>query len=112
MMFFSSRIVFSTPPSLVNSYAKLLSLTMALGISTPIRLHVPEDRYAQLSPVPGTPSTAEAVSCEPTAMTGIFAQPISLATSSVNSPITVPGMTISGMMSMGRFSFSKIGADH
>ena len=43
-MFFRRRIVFSTPPSFVNSYWKVLSLMIALGSSTPMRLHVPEDR--------------------------------------------------------------------
>ena len=112
MMFFSSRMVLSTPPSFVNSYLNVLSLMMAPDNSTPIRLHVPEDRYAHLPALAGTPKTAEAVSCDPTAITGILPQPISLATPLVRLATTAPGRMTFGMILIGRPNSSKIGLDH
>ena len=67
-------MVSSTPPSFVKSYSKVLSFMIACVTSTPHRDHVPDERYAQLFSPAGTAATAEAVSCEPTAMTGMGPQ--------------------------------------
>ena len=113
IIFLRRRILPLTPPSLVKGQANVLSFMTAVGDSTPISDQVPLDKYAHLVlPSAGTAATALAVSCEATAITGIGEQPISLATLFVSAPIAVPGLTISGIISRGRFNLRKIADDH
>ena len=61
----------STPPSLVKLAARLASVTTGWSSSTPTSPHVPQETYAASGSVIGTPTTAEAVSWEPTVTTGV-----------------------------------------
>src|SRR5262245_50030569 len=94
MMFFSSRIVPPTPPSLVKLIAAVCSLMSGPGISTPISDQVPELRYAQDEPLAGTAATAAAVSCAAGAMTCTGESPVSAATCVRKGPSAVPGCTM------------------
>ena len=67
---------------------------MASFVSIPIRLQVPLERYANFSSLAGTAATAEPVSWPATAITGIGPNPVSFCTSSVRTPMGVPGLTI------------------
>src|SRR5438128_1646763 len=71
------------------------------GISTPISDQVPELMYAHEAPCAGTAATAEPVSCDAGAMTGIEVSPVSAATPERNGPSTVPGATIEPRMCVG-----------
>src|SRR5688572_5099081 len=94
MMFFRSRIVPHTPPSLVKLQLTVASLTSGPGISTPISDHVPELMYAHPdSPEAGTAATADAVSWVPGATTGAGLSPVSDAIDGRSGPRTVPGCT-------------------
>ena len=72
--FFRKRTVPSTPPSFVNPASSARwSVPTGASSSSPISDQVPEEMKATGSarpPRPGTASTAEAVSWEPTAITG------------------------------------------
>src|SRR5262245_33689622 len=94
MMFFSSRVVPATPPSLVKFAASVPSVTSGCGSSAPISDQVPDLMYAQDSPRAGTAATAEPVSCVAGATTGTGVTPVSVATDVRNGPSTVPGGTI------------------
>src|ERR1051325_167540 len=118
-MFFNSRYVPSTPPSLVKLKASTCGDSCASETSTPISDHVPELRYAQVldsAPLPsncnrgstGTAATAEAVSCEAGAMTAISFKPVRFAMDLRREPTCVPGATTSGKSLPGRPNrFSK-----
>src|SRR5262245_46871217 len=64
------------------------------GSSTPISDQVPELMYAQEDPSAGTEATAEPVSCDAGATTGIGCSPVSVTTAGRSGPSTVPGWTI------------------
>ena len=83
-----NRIRPSTPPSLVKFAARASSVSTGWSSSTPTSPQVPHEMYAASGSVSGTPTTAEAVSCEPTATTGRAAR---------GSPMTVPGSTRSAV---------------
>ena len=101
------RIVPSTPPSLVKLAARLSSVSTGRSSSTPTSDQVPDEMYAAPGSVIGTPTTAEAVSCDPTAITSRPAAHRSLAlTSSRREPIRVPGSTSGGNSERGRPSMS------
>ena len=93
-IFLRNRVVPSMPPSLVKFLSYDTSLMMAFFVSIPIRLHVPDDRYAKFSFAAGTAATALAVSCPATATTGIAPSPVSFCTSGRRFPIRSPGFTI------------------
>src|SRR5262245_18496571 len=93
MMFFRNRTVPPTPPSLVKLAARAPSPVNGAGSSTPISDHGPELMYAHDSPRAGTAATAEAVSCDAVAITGMGCTPVSLATQARRGPSTVPGLT-------------------
>ena len=59
----------STPPSFVKLASRAASLTTGSSSSTPTSPHVPHEMYAAFGVLSGTATIAEAVSCEPTAMT-------------------------------------------
>ena len=59
----------STPRSLVKLASRAASLSTGCSSSTPTRPQVPHEMYAADSARIGTATTADAVSCEPTAMT-------------------------------------------
>ena len=86
------RVRPSTPPSLVKLAARASSVSTGRSSSTPTSPQVPHETYAASGSVIGTPTTAEAVSWEPTATTGV---PSCL-------PITVPGSTSSGSRARSR----------
>ena len=65
--------------------ARPAPVTTGASSSTPTSPQVPQETYAASGSVIGTPTTAEAVSCEPTATTGVPSW----------SPTTVPGSTSS-----------------
>ena len=67
--FLRNRIVPSTPPSLVKSANRAASVSTGASSSSPTNDQVPEEMYADASPLAGAP-TAEAVSWDPTAITG------------------------------------------
>ena len=63
----------STPPSLVKFAVRLASVSTGRSSSTPTSDHVPQEMYAKSGYVAGTPTTADAVSCEATAVTAACA---------------------------------------
>ncbi|CAM5435309.1 hypothetical protein SANTM175S_10631 [Streptomyces antimycoticus] len=82
----------STPSSLVKLAARLASVSTGASSSSPARDHVPVAMYAKSGVVAGTPTTADAVSCEPTAVTGTgVARPVSARTSGRRVPAGSPG---------------------
>ena len=114
VMFCKKRIRPPTPPSLVNSALRASSVRMGSGNSKPSKDHVPELRKA-MAPSPlmaGTAATAEAVSCEPTAITFIWPRPVSSAISSRSEPRTLPGITISPNIFLGNPKASMVSHDH
>ena len=91
----------STPVSLVKFAARLASVSTGWSSSTPTRDQVPQEMYAKSRPRAGTATTADAVSCEPTAITGSGppgrpgpspASPGSAASSGRRVPITRAGL--------------------
>src|SRR5687767_6060816 len=104
-MFFNSRVVPATPPSLVKFAASVPSLTSGCGNSAPISDQVPELMYAHDSPRAGTAATAEPVSCVAGATTGTGVTPVSVATDLRNGPSTVPGGTTVPSIFVGRPNF-------
>ena len=81
------RIVPSTPPSLVKLASRASSVSTGMSSSRPARAQVPSETYAASSVCIGTPTTADAVSCEPTATTGTT-PPTCSATWGSRSPMT------------------------
>ncbi|GAA3095408.1 hypothetical protein GCM10020001_009310 [Nonomuraea salmonea] len=81
------------------------------GSSTPASDQVPQETYAKAGPAAGTAATADAVSCEPTALTGAD-QPISAATSRRSPPTASPGSRSGGRMPGGRPSCLTSGNAH
>src|SRR4051794_5684536 len=71
------------------------------GISAPINDQVPELMYAHDIPCAGTAATAEPVSCDAGAMTGIDVSPVSAAIAERSGPSTVPGGTIEPRICVG-----------
>ena len=65
-----NRIVPSTPPSLVKLASRASSVSTGASSSRPASAQVPRETYAASSVCMGTPTTADAVSWEPTATTG------------------------------------------
>ncbi len=90
----------STPPSFVKFAARAASLSTGASSSRPTRPHVPQEMYAASGELRGTAATAEAVSCEPTAITG-SAAPTCVAATPETSPMRVPGSTIAGRTDAG-----------
>src|SRR4051812_49967408 len=87
----------STPTSLVNPAVRLSSVSTGAVSSTPASDHVPHETYPKRSSAAGTANTAEAVSCEPTAVTGTEAgSPVSAATSARSVPTEEPGRRSGG----------------
>ena len=68
-MLCSSRTRPSTPPSFVKFAASASGVSTGRSTSTPTSPHVPHEMYAAASGRIGTATTADAVSCEPTAVT-------------------------------------------
>ena len=92
------RVRPSTPASLVKFAARLSGVTTGHASSTPTRPQVPQEMYAESGSVIGTPTTADAVSWDPTVCTGTVA-PTTSATCADTVPSNVPGSTSSGKMS-------------
>src|SRR4029450_9794846 len=92
---------------LVKLPSRLASVSTGRSSSRPTSDQVPDDTYAAPGSVMGTPTTPEAVSCAPTAITSNAAvAPTSAATSSRRAPIRVPGSTKNGNSDRGRLSLS------
>ena len=101
----------STPVSLVKFAVRLASVSTGWSSSTPTRDQVPQEMYAKSRPRAGTATTADAVSCEPTAITGSGppgrpgpspVSPGSAATSGRRVPMTLPGWRSAGNSPAGR----------
>ena len=86
-----NRTVPSTPPSLVRLAARASSVSTGASSSRPARAQVPRETYAASSVCIGTPTTADAVSCEPTATTGTT-PPTCSATWGSRSPTSSTGV--------------------
>ncbi len=92
MMLRRYRTVPSSPSSLVKLAARLSSVSTGAVSSRPASDQVPVQMYAKRSPEAGTAATAEAVSCDPTAVTRTGpASPVSSSTRGVNIPAGSPG---------------------
>ena len=101
-MFFSSRVVPHTPPSLVKSSSSARGVMIGADSSVPSSDHVPELRNAVASPA-GTAVKAEPVSWHAGVTIGT---PASDGSASLRSgPSTVPGSTISGSSRVGNVQF-------
>ena len=97
------RIRSSTPPSLVKFAARLSSVTMAWSSSTPTSDHVPQATYANGASPAGTPTIADAVSCDPTRVRSVSPDaPVSARMSSRSGPMTSPGAPSSVNRPVGR----------
>ncbi len=108
VMFFSSKMDPSAPPSLVKFSANAWSEVTGSRRSTPIKLHVPLLMKALLSSMFGMAATALAVSCEATATTGnVSRKPVSRNTSGRIGPNCVPGNITSGRMETGISTASR-----
>ena len=93
----------STPPSLVKLASLLASVRTGRSSSRPTSPQVPQEIQAAWLVVMGTATTADAVSCDPTAVTGVWAEsPVSAATAGSRVPSTVPGFTSGGKMFLGK----------
>ena len=85
----------STPPSFVKPATRPASSSRGSVSSTPTSDHVPLETYANDEVSAGTATTADAVSCEPTSVTGVWAgRPVAAATSGRSVPRVVPGSAI------------------
>ena len=92
----------STPPSFVKSARRASSVRTGSSSSSPTSDHVPEEMYAEGSPSAGTATTAEAVSCEPTAITGTSSgRSTAEATSGSSVPIRSPAERSGGRIADG-----------
>ena len=78
--------------------SRLASLSTGSSSSIPTSDHVPLEIYAKLRFCAGTATTADAVSCDPTATTGSPARP---PMSSRTGPITLPGERTGGKICRG-----------
>ena len=108
-MFFSSRVVPHTPPSLVKSSSIARGVMIGADSSVPSSDHVPELRNAVASPV-GTAVKAEPVSWHAGVTIGT---PASDRSASLRSgPSTVPGSTMSGSSRVGMSSSSSSSLAH
>ena len=102
------RIRPSTPSSFVKFAARLASVRIGRSSSTPTSAQVPQAMYANCSPSAGTPTTADAVSCEPTwASTGAVARPASATTSGRIGPTISPGRLVGRRIARGSPSSSS-----
>ena len=84
----------SVDAQLVGEVGRAGSRSSRIGASSsrPTRPQVPQAMYAARSPAIGTPTTADAVSCDPTWDTRTpGASPVSAATGARNGPSGVPG---------------------
>jgi hypothetical protein len=104
-MFFNSRVVPQTPPSLVKLSASALEVMIGSHSSVPSSDQVPELRNAVL-PDADTEATADAVSWQAGATTGIPAQAVATLACSV--PIVVPGATSGSSSRVGNPISSSI----
>ena len=103
----------STPPSFVKLARRLSSVSTGCSSSTPTSDQVPQEMYAKRSSRAGTPTTAEAVSCEPTAVRTVdSASPVSRRTSGRRRPTTSPGWRMGGSRPRGTPMASRISTDH
>src|SRR3569833_4507884 len=103
----------STPTSLVNPAARLSAVSTGAVSSTPASDHVPQETYPNSSSAAGTAKTADAVSCEPTAVTGSDGgSPAGAATSARSEPAGEPGGRSGGNRKRGRPSRASSGSDH
>jgi len=109
--FLSSLVVPQTPPSFVKLKRIASSLRMGAVSSVPIRLHVPELMNAAL-PRAVMAATADAVSCEPGAITGVPFSEAFREMPGSRRPTTVPGSTISAGSRDGRPSCSSKSTAH
>ena len=89
-MFFNSRVVPPTPPSLVKLSASALAVITGLSTSVPRSDQVPELRNATL-PDADTDATADAVSWQAGATTGVPSHAAEAL--AFSGPIIVPGST-------------------
>ena len=100
-------------PSLVKFAARLSALSTGSSSSSPTSDQVPDDTYAKSRSSAGTPTTADAVSWEPTAITRTSgASPVRAATSDRSVPTTSPGSISGGNRSAGISSASSTSFDH
>lgn len=98
--FLRNRTRPSTPPSFVKPACRASSVVTGPGSSVPTSDQVPQEMYTVSSPLEGTPTTAEAVSCEPTVVNSIRrAIPNSERAASVTGPSATPASTSSGSRS-------------
>ena len=105
-MFLRNRTLPFTPSSLQKPWASAASLVIASHASMPMIDQVPDDSQRLPAPLIGMPATAEAVSWQAVATTGMPALPMTAATASRTGPNTVPGATISPKILRGRPSAS------
>ena len=92
--------------------ARLASVSTGWSSSTPTSDQVPDDTYANRRSAAGTPTTADAVSCDPTATTVVVVgSPVCSATVGRTRPTTSPGSTSGGNRSVGRSSAANSSAD-
>ena len=87
--------------------ARLASVRIGAPISTPTSAHVPHAMIAARSSAAGTPTYADAVSCDPTWPTVTPAgSPVAAATSGSRGPTGSPGWAIGGKIERGSPSSS------
>ena len=97
----------STPSSLVKFAARLASVRIGAPISTPTSAQVPHAMIAARSSAAGTPTYADAVSCDPTWPTVTpVGSPAAAATSGSRGPTVSPGWAIRGKIERGSPSSS------
>ncbi len=97
----------STPSSLVKFASREASVSTGSDSSTPTRPQVPRLMYAARSLSMGTATTADAVSCEPTATT-VPDRPVGAR----SGPITSPGHRSAGSTVAGRWRAASTCGDH
>ena len=107
--FFESRQVLKTPPSLVKLYERVVGDKPGFLTSVPIMDHVPELIQAKSSTSAGTATTAEPVSWQAGAMTGIEIFPVSGAIFRNRLPRMVPGWVTGPNKWVGMPSASSTG---
>ena len=98
MMFARKRTVPSTPSSFVKLAVRVSSESTGALSSVPTSDQVPLEMYANDPVWAGTPATADAVSCDPTATTGV-GSPVEVRRSRPStraSPTISPGSMIGG----------------
>ncbi|MEG8035555.1 hypothetical protein QP157_09540 [Sphingomonas sp. LR61] len=109
--FFRNRTRPSTPPSLVQFASRAASDRTGASSSTPTSDQVPEEMYAKSGSVAGTATTAEAVSCEPTSVTGAC-PPTASATDGSSGPSRSPGSRRVGRRPAGRPAAARNAGSH